>query len=261
MSESRNVSQETGQYTRHSILRYEKIFGQDFVSTGGLAVVKELCAMLDLRKGMRVLDIGSGLGGAAFYMAKTYGVEVLGVDLSQVMVDIALERVQQRETTGVRFVLDDVCTMPLEDASFDVIWSRDCFLHIPDKAALLKKLYRLTRPGGQILVTDYARRAGHVSEAFEKYFTKSGYHLLDPEAYGAHFTNAGYLNVEASNQTPRFVELLHQEMEMLQVDRDKFLADFTGEDLDYLLRRWADKLGYCAEGSMVFARIHGRRAA
>ncbi len=261
MSDSRNVSQETGQYTRHSILRYEKIFGQDFVSTGGLAVVKELCAMLDLRKGMRVLDIGSGLGGAAFYMAKTYGVEVLGVDLSQVMVDIAVERVQQREAAGVRFLLDDVCTMPLEEASFDVIWSRDCFLHIPDKAALMAKLYRLTRPGGQVLVTDYARRAGHVSEPFAQYYAKSGYHLLDLETYGAHFTNAGYVDVDASDQTPRFVELLHQEMELLQSQRDTFLADFTAEDLDYLLRRWADKVGYCGEGSMVFARIHGRRAA
>ncbi|MCB9642829.1 MAG: methyltransferase domain-containing protein [Myxococcales bacterium] len=260
MSNTRNVSQETGQYTRHSILRYEKIFGADFTSTGGLAVVKELCASLELRPGMRVLDVGSGLGGTAFYMAKTYGVEVLGVDLSEQMIEITNDRVKERETQGIRFVLDDVCTMPLEEQSFDLVWSRDCFLHIPNKDVLLKKLYSLTKPGGHILVTDYARRKGQVSEEFERYFTKSGYHLLDLEAYGALFEQAGYVDVEASDRTKRFVELLHQEMELLQSERERFLADFPAEDLDYLLRRWADKVGYCGEGSMVFAQIHGRRA-
>ena len=46
---------------------------------------------LKLSPGMKVLDIGCGTGGSAFYMAKHYGVEVLGVDLSQNMLDIANE--------------------------------------------------------------------------------------------------------------------------------------------------------------------------
>ena len=44
---------------------------------------------------MKVLDIGCGTGGSAFYMAKHYGVEVLGVDLSQNMLDIANEHKQK----------------------------------------------------------------------------------------------------------------------------------------------------------------------
>ena len=46
---------------------------------------------LKLSPGMKVLDIGCGTGGSAFYMAKNYGVEVLGVDLSQNMLNIANE--------------------------------------------------------------------------------------------------------------------------------------------------------------------------
>ena len=259
MNQPRNTSQETGQYTRHSILRYEKIFGDDYVSTGGEPVVEELCKLLSLKEGMRVLDIGSGLGGAAFYMAKHFGVEVVGVDLSEVMVQIAVERVQERKEKRVRFLMDDFCTMSLEPASFDLVWSRDCFLHIPDKALLAKRMFEVLKPGGVFLITDYARRAGHVSPEYEAYFTKSGYHLLDLESYAGVFREAGFVGVDANNQTPRFLELLHLEMQLLQDKRDVFLKDFSEEDLDYLLKRWKQKVGYCEEGSMVFARVMGHR--
>ena len=52
---------------------------------------------------MKVLDIGCGTGGSAFYMAKNYGVEVLGVDLSQNMLDIANEHKRKLFDKEVRF--------------------------------------------------------------------------------------------------------------------------------------------------------------
>ena len=58
---------------------------------------------LKLTPGMKVLDIGCGTGGSAFYMAKHYGVEVLGVDLSQNMLDIANEHRQKLFDEKVSF--------------------------------------------------------------------------------------------------------------------------------------------------------------
>ena len=51
--------------------------------------IQNFVSKIRLSPGMRVLDIGCGTGGSAFYMAKNFGVEVLGVDLSQNMLDIA----------------------------------------------------------------------------------------------------------------------------------------------------------------------------
>src|SRR3954467_13695951 len=64
-----------GQYSRASILRYEKIFGEHYISTGGAETTDNLCKRLgsSLRPGVRVLDVGSGIGGAAFHLARTYG--------------------------------------------------------------------------------------------------------------------------------------------------------------------------------------------
>jgi len=57
------------QYTRQGILRYEAIFGRTYVSVGGETTTSEFTSQLGLQPGMKVLDIGCGTGGSAFYMA------------------------------------------------------------------------------------------------------------------------------------------------------------------------------------------------
>src|SRR6516165_3573668 len=82
-----------GQYSRTGILRYERIFGDGYVSTGGPATTDDLCGRLGaaLRPGVRVLDVGSGIGGAAFHLARHFGAAVTGIDLSPEMIHIARE--------------------------------------------------------------------------------------------------------------------------------------------------------------------------
>ena len=58
-----------GQYSRNGILRYERIFGDTFVSTGGLDTTKEFTSMLGLKPGMKVIDIGCGIGGSELILA------------------------------------------------------------------------------------------------------------------------------------------------------------------------------------------------
>merc|ERR1719356_985021 len=83
------------QYTKNGVLRYEKIFGRHFISTGGITTTKEFVTKLNLQKGQKVLDVGCGIGGSAFYMAQNYGVNVLGIDLSDNMLNIAKERLKE----------------------------------------------------------------------------------------------------------------------------------------------------------------------
>ena len=69
--------------------RYEKIFGPTYVSTGGQATTTKFCNDMELSADKKVLDIGCGIGGSAFYMARRYGCLVNGVDLSTNMINIA----------------------------------------------------------------------------------------------------------------------------------------------------------------------------
>ncbi len=93
---------DTNQYSRNGILRYEQIFGETYVSTGGKATTARFAKDLGLKEGARVLDVCCGIGGSAFYLARTYGAHVTGVDLSSNMVGIARENRDKMEP-GVKF--------------------------------------------------------------------------------------------------------------------------------------------------------------
>jgi phosphoethanolamine N-methyltransferase len=71
------------QYADRNILKYECCFGTGYMSCGGADTTREYCAKLGkLPTGAKVLDIGCGVGGSAFYFAAYYGADVLGIDLS-----------------------------------------------------------------------------------------------------------------------------------------------------------------------------------
>ena len=83
------------QYTELSILRYEAIYGQNYISPGGEKATDQFIGTLKLLPGMRVLDIGCGLGGPAYRLASKYGVHVHGIDLSANMIRIAKTRLKE----------------------------------------------------------------------------------------------------------------------------------------------------------------------
>jgi phosphoethanolamine N-methyltransferase len=241
-----------GQYSRTGILRYEKIFGEHYISTGGHATTEDLCARLGsaLKPGARVLDVGSGIGGAAFHLARTYGANVTGIDLAEEMDAIARERVVQLGLTdSVNFILGDVLETDFPEP-FDIIWSRDAFMHIPDKARLFARLNSLMAPGGRLVITDYARGKTPGSPEFERYIEKTGYSVIEPEQYGERLRAAGFVNVNVDDATARFVEILRSEEKRLVTERADFLAAFSEPDLDYLVARWNMKIGFCQAGDM-----------
>src|SRR5262249_53658683 len=94
---------EADRYTRRSILRSERMYGEGFQSPGNIAAVESFCARLEMRPRVRVLDIGSGLGGSAFYFAERYDARVLGLDVAPAMVELSTERARERDLSTVAF--------------------------------------------------------------------------------------------------------------------------------------------------------------
>jgi cyclopropane fatty-acyl-phospholipid synthase-like methyltransferase len=101
-----------------------------------------------------VLDIGSGLGGPAIYLAQTYGCHVTGIDISDERVHLARRAAHAAGVTHrVEFVIGDVLTAAFPADSFDAIVSHNVWLTVANKAYLFERCRRLLRPGGRMAST------------------------------------------------------------------------------------------------------------
>lgn len=109
----------------------------------------------DLNSSKKVIDLGSGYGGSARYLAKNYGCQVTALNLSET------ENQRNRETTKVNG-LDGLINIidgsferiPAEDSSFDVAWSQDAILHSGHRDQVIAEIVRVLKPGGQLIFTD-----------------------------------------------------------------------------------------------------------
>ncbi|KAE8683324.1 Phosphoethanolamine N-methyltransferase 3 [Hibiscus syriacus] len=155
----------TVQYKSSSILRYEHTFGPGFMSTGDIDTTKEFVAMLDLKPGHKVLDVSCGIVGGDSYMAQEFGVHVVGIDLSINMIAIALERASGLNC-AVEIEVADCTTITYPENTFDVIYSCDTILHIQDKPALFRSLFKWLKPEGKVLISDYCKSVGASSPKF-----------------------------------------------------------------------------------------------
>jgi len=229
------------QYKLNGILRYERVFGQGFVSTGGLETTKEFVAKLDLKAGQKILDVGCGIGGGDFYMAENFDVHVVGIDLSVNMVSFALER-SIGLNCSVEFEVSDCTKKTYPDNTFDVIYSRDTILHIQDKPALFKSFYKWLKPGGKVLISDYCKSAGAPLPEFEAYIKQRGYDLHSVEAYGQMLRDAGFDEVVAEDRTDQFMKVLQKELNTVEKEKKEFIEDFSEEDYNEIVGGWNAKL-------------------
>ncbi|MCC6796066.1 MAG: methyltransferase domain-containing protein [Candidatus Hydrogenedentes bacterium] len=243
------------QYSHESLTRYEWIFGKDFLSSGAPEVASHAAKALDLRPGARVLDIGSGLGGAAFFFAEAYSAQVTGLDVLPQMHAEAQRRGNERNIVNVAFILGDVLSVPLPAAQFDAVYSKDSFLHIQDKQKLMQTLFRLVAPGGRIFFTDYLRGRAFGSQEFETYAADSQYSLATVEQYVEQLRVAGFQNIVTGDWSERLTEILREDIAKLRAC-DSVLAT---ADVDYLIDRWELKLRCLHSGDMKWGSFEARR--
>ena len=118
---------------------------------GGFISTKELLAYCNIRPGDHILDVGCGVGATSCYLAKEMACTVIGVDLSERMVEQARERaVNEDLTKQVEFKTASVLALPFEDRQFDIDLCESVLTFVEDKGKAIAEFVRVTKPGGRI---------------------------------------------------------------------------------------------------------------
>jgi len=137
---------------------------------------------LGITAGSDVLEVGSGSGGPAIYLAERLGCRLTGVDINEHGVRNAVALAQARGVGGrVSFqAVDASRPLPFPPASFDAILSNDAMCHMVDRAGVLRDWERLLRPGGRLLFTDALVLTGLLSHQEVAVRSSIGFYLFAP---------------------------------------------------------------------------------
>jgi ubiquinone/menaquinone biosynthesis C-methylase UbiE len=137
----------------------------DSFHPGGLRLTEELASLLSLGPTALVLDVASGKGTTAMFLAEKFGCRVIGVDLSQHNVLDAKATAETRHLSAlIEFRLADAEALPFDAESFDAIICECAFCTFPSKQTAASEFERVLKPGGRVGISDITRDATSLPE-------------------------------------------------------------------------------------------------
>ncbi|MEM2320967.1 MAG: class I SAM-dependent methyltransferase [Candidatus Bathyarchaeia archaeon] len=122
---------------------------------GGSETTKILIKETNIDKDSMVLDVASGTGETAIYIAMNFGSNVIGIDLSRKMIDYANTLIKAIDLgPKVKFILADAERIPIRDDVFDAAISECTLCLVPDMLKVLCEMKRVVKPGAKVAVSD-----------------------------------------------------------------------------------------------------------
>ena len=227
----------------------------------GTAAVDDAAVALQLGSTSRVLDVGSGLGGPARYLADRTGCSVTALELQPELHE-AGRRLTSRSGLAdrVEHLEGDILNGPPAGPGFDGIVSMLCFLHIPDRTALFASCAAALRSGGRIFIDDYVELSplAPVSTTALAEIVHCPY-LPDASTYAAHLTDAGFRDVDVVDKSGDWSAFVGARYDAFRDGREDLIRRYgepTVADLDTFFGTVAELFAGAGLGG---ARITARR--
>ncbi len=219
-------------YPQQMITMLEAIWGEGFLSPGGRDEVARVIGSHSIA-GLSVLDIGCGAGGVDIALVEQHGAGfVTGVDVEDPVIEHARELVARHGFSDrIGFVKVVPGPLPFPPGTFDVVFSKDSIVHIPDKHVLMRDVFRVLKPGGWFLASDWLIGTETISSQMADYIASEGldFGMATPSRYLNAMTAAGFCHCETISRNGWYREQARAELARLKGEAGREAAKIVGE--------------------------------
>ena len=231
----------------------EWIWGRDYMAPGGEGNVDKLVAGLDLH-GKQVLDVGCGLGGPAFVLAKKYGAIVTGTDLESKLIKRATARAEELGLSNqATFLTVEAGPMEIPDNHFDLVISSGAVTQTADKPGIFSEIYRILKSGGVISCYEWMKSEGEYSKDMLYWFEVEGltYAMETPARHGELLAETGFRDIRLEDASDWYRREARREYELLSGDGYSNIVEIIGQtEADHLVEGWRSMVVVCDKGEM-----------
>lgn len=183
-------------------LKPEQLGALDQFHTRGLAATAELAVLAGITAGTSVLDVGSGVGGPARFLAAAHGCRVTGVDLSEPFVQAARYLTERTGQSGqVSFETANALDLPFDGNHFDTVLLQHVAMNISDRPRLYREIRRVLKSGGRLATFDVVLSRGEPHYPLPWALTPATSFLLTPGATREAIEAAGFRNLVWQDDT------------------------------------------------------------
>jgi phosphoethanolamine N-methyltransferase len=256
--------QSTQEYDDNLMALLEAIWGEGFMSPGGTDEVDRYLEGVSLED-RSVLDIGCGLGGIVIHLLRQHGAaQVTGIDVEATLIERCELLAQKYQVEAqTRFVCVEPGPLPFDDASFDIVTSKDSIIHIEDKHRLAADVYRVLNPGGWFVASDWlAGYEGQASPEMQAYLVAEGldFGLASAKIYADALQQAGFIDIDIVDRNDWYRQQARSEREQLGGILYEGLVSTVGSEfLEHEIEVWDKMIVALDQGQLRPTHLRGRK--
>lgn len=194
----------------------EQLAPVDHFHARGFPATQDLADALPFQPGQHILDIGSGIGGPARYLAQRFDCRINGIDITAPFVDAA-NRLNELTGLGgsVRFTLGDGQNLPWPDATFDGGYTQHVTMNVPDRDTFFAEAFRVLTPGAFFALTEHG--LGDVGDPHHPLpwsSDGSGAYLMRPADTVAALERVGFTAIEVTDTGDKYLAAYNRAIEL-----------------------------------------------
>jgi len=213
---------------------WELLMGEQ-IHVGGESDTTILAQKVGLSPGsdnIYLLDICSALGGPARQLAKNYGINVVGLDITPEMIEEAKKRTRDEPYADkIEYRLGSGLDLPAHKETFDVVWGQDAWCYIRDKTRLIEEVYRVLKPRGVLGFTDWIwgpiDPPEHTADYLMQFMVFPDMKTLD--GYSQLIKASGMELIEQEDLGDQFANKMDKYIDILRNNKENIIKSFGNE--------------------------------